>query len=91
MNTLCKKALEFGLPIFTVEHEENRDLIDLGVRTLNRKTVGPFMELLGAKRQAEPPFAAQKPLKYDWVPSQSKANKKVANQKQMGFWVKEDS
>jgi len=88
---LCKRALEAGLPVFTVEHEENGELIDLGVRALNRKTVGSFMEMLGASRHDEPPFPAQKPLKYEWAPSQPSAKKKVANQKQMGLWVKEDT
>jgi len=88
---LCKKTLATGLPVFTIEHEDNADLMDLGVRALNRKTVGPFLEMLGASRQGEPPFPAQKPLKYDWAPSQPKAKKKTANQNQMGLWVKEDT
>jgi len=88
---LCKKTLEFGLPIFTVEHEDNGDLMNLGIRALNRKSVGLFMEMLGASRQGAPPFPAQKSLKHEWVPPQTKTRKKAANQNQMGLWAKEDS
>ncbi len=63
----------------------------MGVRALNRKTVGPFLEELDASRQGEPPFPTQKPSKCEWAPPQPQPRKKPVNQKQMGLWVKEDS
>lgn len=54
--TLCKRVLEKGIPIFASECAENGDLVELGIPTLNRKSVGGFLEQLGASVNGEPPF-----------------------------------
>jgi hypothetical protein len=54
--TLCKRVLEKGIPIFASECAENGDLVELGIPTLNRKSVGGFLEQLGASVSDEPPF-----------------------------------
>jgi hypothetical protein len=48
-HTLAKRVKDAGWPAFTVEHELSRDLHDLGLPGFNRRTVGPFLDQLGAK------------------------------------------
>lgn len=54
--TLCKRVLEKGIPVFATECAENKDLVELGIPTLNRKSVGEFLEKLGASVSGESPF-----------------------------------
>ncbi len=54
--TTCKRVVEAGIPIFTSGREENEHLHALGVPALNRKTVGGFLESLGANTDGEPAF-----------------------------------
>ena len=51
-----KKVVKAGIPIFTVDHEVCQDLYALGVPAFNRKTVGAYLESLGAKKDDPPPF-----------------------------------
>ncbi len=53
-----KKIVEAGIPVFTVEHEICRHLHQLGIPPFTRKTVGRFLESLGARTDAPPPFPA---------------------------------
>ncbi len=55
---LCKRVLEKRIPLFATECAENKNLFDLGIPAFNRKTVGAFLERLGASADADPPFPA---------------------------------
>jgi hypothetical protein len=48
--TTAKKVVEAKIPIFTIDHEISVDLHHLGVPGFNRKTVGAFLEKMGAKK-----------------------------------------
>jgi hypothetical protein len=52
----CKKILPLGIPIFTVGRAENKETLDLGIPAYTRKTVGEFLEKLGAVKGSEAPF-----------------------------------
>lgn len=54
--TTCARALDLNVPMFTVNHEENRVVLNLGVPAYSRKTVGKFLDSLGASRNGAPPF-----------------------------------
>lgn len=56
--TLCKRVLEKLIPAFATECPENRDLFELGIAALNRKTVGEFLQRLGASINGDAPFPA---------------------------------
>jgi len=64
--TVVRRALKDGVPIFTCwnPHERpefsNQHLYDLGIPYHTRKTVGKFLESLGARTDDPPPF--EKPL-----------------------------
>ncbi|HOU59843.1 MAG TPA: hypothetical protein PLS59_10395 [Kiritimatiellia bacterium] len=51
-----KQIVAASIPVFTVEHEICRDLHGLGIPTYTRKTVGRYLESLGARPDAPPPF-----------------------------------
>ena len=59
------RVVEAGIPVFTVEHEICRDLHALGIPAYTRKTVGRFLESVGARTDAPPPF----PLSPQIVPA----------------------
>lgn len=67
---IAKRVVESDIPIFTTDDAENKALHDIGVIGLNRKTVGEYLERLGAvktENQQQTPSAAvvQEPvLKY---------------------------
>jgi hypothetical protein len=48
--TLSKRVLSAQIPIFTKDHESNKDLHHLGIPGFSRKSVGPYLENLGACR-----------------------------------------
>lgn len=58
----AKQVLEDGVPMFTCQYSEdkatdvNKDLFTLGIPSFNRKTVGNYLESLGASVDAPPPF-----------------------------------
>jgi len=54
--TTISRALKMGVPLFTVNVPKNNVLLDLGLPTYTRKTVGAFLESMGASRDGEPPF-----------------------------------
>ena len=54
----AQRVVAAGIPVFTSEREENKDLHALGVPALNRRTVGEFLADLGATKDGEPPFPA---------------------------------
>ncbi len=56
--TLVKRALGLGVPVFTAECAENKDLVELGVPTLTRKDISAFLENLGASKDAKPAFTS---------------------------------
>jgi hypothetical protein len=60
--TTCKRALALGIPMFTVNVEANNDLIDLGIPTYTRKTVGKFLDEMGATKGGDSPFPPQDPM-----------------------------
>jgi len=60
--TTCKRALALNVPLFTVNVEQNKDLLDLGIPTYTRKTVGKFLEQMGAARGGVSPFPPQEPM-----------------------------
>ena len=47
---LAKRVLAVEVPIFTTDHEDNKSLHQLGIPGLTRKSVGDFLESLGANR-----------------------------------------
>lgn len=47
--TMAKRIARTNIPIFTNDHDESKDLHNLGIQGLNRKTVGQFLEKHGAK------------------------------------------
>jgi predicted Rossmann fold nucleotide-binding protein DprA/Smf involved in DNA uptake len=48
--TLAKRVLAAQIPIFTTDHETNNSLHKLGIPGLSRKSVGGYLEELGARR-----------------------------------------
>jgi len=50
---LAKRVLSANIPIFTTDHETNNVLHKLGIPGLSRKSVGVYLEKLGA-RKAQP-------------------------------------
>src|SRR4030042_1755955 len=48
--TLAKRVLAAQVPIFTSDHEDNKALHQLGIPGLSRKSVGDYLESLGAHR-----------------------------------------
>jgi len=69
-----KQVLEDKVPIFTCQYgpdketDVNKDLFSLGIPSHPRKTVGDYLESLGASTDAPPPF----PAKQDASPDVSK-------------------
>jgi hypothetical protein len=57
-----KQTQKDGLPLFTCQYSDdkatdvNKDLFALGIPSYNRKTVGPYLESVGARIDAAPPF-----------------------------------
>jgi predicted Rossmann fold nucleotide-binding protein DprA/Smf involved in DNA uptake len=47
---LAKRVLSANIPIFTTDHETNNVLHQLGIPGLSRKSVGAYLEKLGARR-----------------------------------------
>jgi len=47
--TMAKRISKENIPIFTIDHEESKDLHELGIPGFNRKTVKAFLEDHGAK------------------------------------------
>jgi hypothetical protein len=62
-----KQVLEDKVPIFTCQYgpdkdtDVNKDLFALGIPPHTRKTVGEYLESLGASTDASPPFPPPKP------------------------------
>jgi hypothetical protein len=60
--SVVKHALKTGVPMFTCQYsadqatDVNKDLFALGVPSYNRKTVGKYLESLGARVDGSPPF-----------------------------------
>jgi len=90
---------EQGILAFVITHEvfkskgagERVPRLQTGPGTGSIPAELKLKEVLGASRQGAPPFQAQKSLKHEGVPPQTKTSKKAANQNQMGLWAKEDS
>jgi len=51
-----KRALKLGIPMFTVNVPQNNFLLDMGIPTYTRKTVGAFLESQGVERDGASPF-----------------------------------
>jgi hypothetical protein len=66
---LCKRALTAGIPMFAPECDESRDLVALGIPVLNRRSVGPYLERLGAKRGGPGAFACEPAAEPTAMPS----------------------
>ncbi|HSB04566.1 MAG TPA: hypothetical protein VLK23_05175 [Thermodesulfobacteriota bacterium] len=47
---LAKRIFSAQIPIFTTDHESNRDLHRLGIPGLTRKSVGAYLESLGGHK-----------------------------------------
>lgn len=62
-----KQVLRDGTPMFTCQYSDdkatdvNKELFALGIPVYNRKTVGKYLESLGATTDAPPPFPAKTP------------------------------
>ncbi|MBI4025061.1 MAG: hypothetical protein HY360_08775 [Verrucomicrobia bacterium] len=58
----CKLVVKAGLPAFTCQYypdrneDPNKQLFELGIPSYNRKTVGPYLDSLGASTAGEAPF-----------------------------------
>ncbi|MBI2889334.1 MAG: hypothetical protein HYY13_00965 [Nitrospirae bacterium] len=51
---LARRLVKTGVPIFTVDHEDNKELLALGVPGYNPKTIRPLLESLGARKGRAP-------------------------------------
>ena len=60
--TTCKRALALSVPMFTINVEQNKDLLELGIPTYTRKTVGKFLEQMGATKGGVSPFPPREPM-----------------------------
>jgi hypothetical protein len=58
---LAKQVIAAQIPIFTTDHEDNKALHQLGIPGLSRKSVGDYLENLGAHR-ASPLKEGQNPI-----------------------------
>ena len=47
---MAKRVLSAQIPIFTTDHESNKDLHHLGIPGFSRKSVSDYLENLGAHR-----------------------------------------
>lgn len=47
---MAEQVVHVGIPVFTTDHESNKGLHTLGVIGLDRKTVGDYLERLGATK-----------------------------------------
>lgn len=62
-----KQVLQDGAPMFTCQYSDdkttdvNKDLFALGIPSYSRKTVGKYLESLGARVDAPPPFPPKMP------------------------------
>jgi predicted Rossmann fold nucleotide-binding protein DprA/Smf involved in DNA uptake len=56
---IAKRVVEAGIPIFTTDEAENSALHTLGITGLDRKTVGDYLEKLGAIKADSQPQAPQ--------------------------------
>lgn len=62
-----KQVLRDGLPMFTCQYSDdkatdvNKELFALGIPSYHRKTVGKYLESLGATADAAPPFPPKTP------------------------------
>ena len=57
---LARRLVKTGIPVFTVDHPDNRDLHALGIPGYNPETVAAYLESLGA-RKGEGPEAPPEP------------------------------
>ncbi len=48
--SLARRVLSAQIPVFTTDHEDNKSLHELGIAGLSRRSVGPYLEKLGALR-----------------------------------------
>ena len=60
--TLAKRVLSSKIPVFTTDHESNHDLHQLGLPGFTRKTVGKYLEQMGARLA---PPVEKKPVAVD--------------------------
>ena len=81
---ICRRVVKAGIPVFTNKRDDNKDLHKLGITGLNRKTVGKFLEGLGAKTDGEPVFPS--PAGPPPLVQVATAVKKQPREKQLGFW-----
>jgi hypothetical protein len=65
--SVVRHAVKTGVPMFTCQYSDdkatdvNKDLFALGLPSYNRKTVGKYLESLGARIDAPPPFPPKPP------------------------------
>lgn len=87
--TLCKRVLEKGIPIFASECAENGDLVELSIPTLNRKSVGGYLEQLGASVNGESPFPASGNADLPRIGDPAKQGIETTSAKQAQLFAKE--
>lgn len=74
-----KKVVAAGIPVFTCQYgpdkatDVNKDLFELGIVSFNRKTVGAYLESMGASKDAPPPFPPPVPTEVSSPPSPTPA------------------
>ena len=62
-----KQVLRDGVPMFTCQYSDdkatdvNKDLFALGIPSYSRKTIGKYLEAMGATVDAPPPFSSKIP------------------------------
>jgi hypothetical protein len=65
--SVVKHVRKTGVPIFTCQYDDdpatdvNKELFALGIPSYRRKTVGKYLEALGATVNAPPPFPLEAP------------------------------
>lgn len=65
---MAERVSRAGIPIFTTDHESNKTLHTLGIIGLDRKTVGTYLEQLGATKAESRESPGSKPILLDAVP-----------------------
>lgn len=82
--TIAKRVLNAGIPIFTIDLESCKDLLDLGIPGYNNKTIRVFLEKTGAELYVhdESPQIIMHNYK---IPPQSSPPAKKPSQSQIKF------
>lgn len=86
---ICRRLAQAGIPMFTCDREENKDLFALGIPAYTRKTVGKYLESLGASKTGEPPFPKTENRTSVSIPPLLRSTQKSEKASQLLMWKEE--